>query len=275
MQKPATLQSSKADVGSASVTASAPDFNQDNRVDTKSHQRSPLRASVYAKNRPNQLHRLAKPTSGLATHPEFPQAKAQANLSRPVRTPLERLPHKDDKRSPIQLVHKGRHSLVRRSSGSILSAVARTVAAVSSQSALKAARRWSRSGGGSKTLGALSQDAIPSSQATSRQPTLGKLKMSAKVAGRKEAFQWQRGQTSPTSVISSRASLHRLGAMRRSPLTRKSYKQPQRSKAGKAGPAKLVRVGGVLYRVSGIGKGRSLKRQVTPKPLPRPSLSQV
>ena len=263
------------DLSSASLTASVRAPNANGGLNTQLHQfRSGLRPSVYSKSQPHQLRRLATPRSGLAARSEPPQTKVQTNFHRPVHPLPESQPQGCNGPSPGPLVHKSRHSLVRRSSGSILSAVAKTVAAVSTNSALRASKRWSRSGRDSNVSGASNHGSMPKVRATSRQPILTRPRISAKMAGRKEAFQWQRGQTGLSS--GSKSSAQRLASTRTATLSHRPYKQLQGTKVGQAGPAKLVRVGGLLYRVSGIGKGRSLKRQVTPKSLPRPSLlSQV
>ena len=276
-QKPFTTLPGTADLSPASLTASVKAPNGQGGINIQFCQPCPgLDPPIYTKSQPHQLHRLAIPRSGLGAESDTLQTKVQAKVYRPVSTGSESLPHGGDQPSPSPLVHRGRHSLVRRSSGSILSAVAKTVAAVSTNSALRASKRWSRSGKDSKFSSALNRDAVSKAGAPSRQPTLTRPRMSAKVAGRKEAFQWQRGQTAPSSVNKSSVHSRRLASIRKATLSKRPYKQLQGTKASKGGPAKLVRVGGVLYRVSGIGRGQSLKRQVTPKSLPRPSLlSQV
>ena len=251
---------------SASLTASG----QGSRPETPSHQLiAKPRPSVYTKKKPNQLHRLATPQSDPLAKGAPLHTKVPANPGAPNKAHPEGLPHGSGKQSPGLLVHKGKHSLIRRSSGSILSAVARTVAAVHSHTALRASKKWSRAAEASKSSGTQ-----PQARKTSRQPILMDSGRSAKVAGRKEAFQWQRGQSSGSS--SGQAGWSRRLSPMKAPLSRKPYKRLQGSTAGKAGPAKLVRVAGVLYKVSGVGRGRSLKRQVTPKILPKPAhTSQV
>ncbi len=266
----------------AASSASLQAPSQDSRPYTRQTPLSSIpRLSVYTRKKPNQLQRLATPRSRPVAQaepqtPESSSIKSSANLSGSAKTLSESVPHGSSKQSPGLLFHKGRHSLVRRSSGSILSAVARTVAAVHSHSALKASKKWSRTSEGRSSSAPhkiIPHAPIPSNQ----RPALARPTIGARFAGRKEAYQWQRGQSGQSPASGTRpaqARAHRLASAARAKPRQKAYQQWQSRAAGNVGPAKLVRVEGVLYRVSGIGKGRSLKRQVTPKPLPRSSLTE-
>lgn len=164
------------------------------------------------------------------------------------------------------LVHKGRHKLVRRNSGggSILSAVARTVAAVDSPKTLRASKRWTRARQGSAAPLPAAATAKQAIQAHSSQ-SVRQVAVSApasRAQGVRTAFRWVRSTPARFPTATSRADhIHR---QRRAPSGRQikgSVTGPGRVKV----PAKLVRIGGSLYRVSGHGRGQSLKRQETPK----------
>ena len=169
--------------------------------------------------------------------------------------------------TPQGFRRKGLHSLVRRAS--IVSAAARTIAAVKntprsgeiSQSVPVKPLQWRRDSaiGNHKPAGrhALSQST--------------KARLSAEVQQKSRvpaAFKWSRAtvdkgdkgrdkiQAAP--VMRSKAALSHGNVRTRSRVVKNITKK--HSKA-----TKLVRVNGVLYRVSGTGSGRSLKRQSLPK----------
>ena len=162
-----------------------------------------------------------------------------------------------------------------RPSSSIISAVARTVAAVKSPRSLRAAHKWSRASPqglpNPATLKAI-RSSLRKGTPLARAGAAAYLKLPV---ARKAAFKWARDQPGKANALIPGSS---TGARWQQSHARRPRPGPERQglKTSRAKPAKLVRIDGTLYRVSGIGAGRSLKRQVTPKTLPRkPSSGQV
>lgn len=272
--------------GSAASTAAA----QGNRTETSAPGpalRTPLSpaklsAHLYAKKRPHQLHRLSPSVSAAAcTQAAKPAATAVVRTVQPTQPPL-----RIGIASPGPLIQKGKHALVRRTG--LISAIARTVAAVQSPWSLKASRRWTRPGAQKLSTPPAPQSRTgqvsrPSRLGILRRPSPSKRAV-AKLHAAGGGLKWQREQNErpslrPTPRPSPRQT-HQpsmVGAGVGGVVHKRSaYKQLQGGTAGRQKAGKLVRMGGSLYKVSGAGSGRSLRRQASPKAKPRlTSITQV
>ena len=205
----------------------------------------------YGKQRPNQLVRISPRGAQRNTVFTRPEASLASSRPQPPAAPAR------------QLVHRGRHSLVRASS--IISAAARTVAAARTPTAAKPPTTWLRPGAARASPPGLQAAAA---RARSSQP----IPRSQHI---REHLKWQRVNPlrSPPRAAAA-ASLRGLPATRRR-HSRGQRRLPAVPRSVTNAPGKLVRIGGTLYRVAGSGRGSSLKRQVTPRMVQRTPLAQV
>lgn len=230
---------------------------------------APAQAQLYCKKKPNQLQRVQ--ITG-------PAAAQPANTVRKSRSRVTT--NGSIKELPGPLVQRGKHSLVRR--GGLLKAVARTVAAAKAPKHSKAPNTWNRSsqyGEAWQRLSSLANQLgmLPRPQQQYRRHAFGP---PPATSAPKKTFKWSKDVpfSSSNRLVSSSSKL--LGQPQYKARKAKSAQAPsgysRRLQPGKAKPAKLVRMGGTLYKVSGTGKGKSLKRQTAPVTVRKPSpLSQV
>lgn len=240
-------------------------------------------AQSYAKNRPNQLLRVSP--GGAGGPSPVQRQPAQTPARRPCADAIVRVA---TIRPLASLVHKSKHSLVRRPS--IVLAAARTVAAARSPRPGQPSLQWVRRGVG------VAANSPPKSSRFKPQPRKGFQRASPPGAAQRQrgaegSLQWQRGVGargySPGGAFQWQRGMAKRAIRTPAPVTarlaqQRSAARPQQLRfvarpgvgsgkvaGAKKPPGKLVRIGGSLYRVSGTGGGRSLKRQVTPKVVPR------